>query len=199
MVGRLVASIVLVLTLSAGVAYAATQMTTSDGTQVCVNEASGLMRVSSTCRDIEYPLTIGGAGDVRVTQNGTFTVQAGQTDGKTLPLTGINVFGTCDLVYPTPSDGFLLPLVQLQAATGEKLDAFGTSRYPHGDVIQGESFATQPLGAVSSTAPEREHSSAWTTIIATSNDATATITIGGSGDWSDQVCTYLWQAVEAPN
>ena len=57
---RIVASVVGVLALSAGAAYAATQFAASDGTQVCVGTENGLMRVASTCRASEYRLTIGG-------------------------------------------------------------------------------------------------------------------------------------------
>jgi hypothetical protein len=35
---------------------------------------AGLLRVASPCREGEYPLSIGGGGDVRVSQNGRFTV-----------------------------------------------------------------------------------------------------------------------------
>lgn len=200
MIKPLAALAVAVLAVGAGVAYATGWATSSGPTQVCVNEGSGLMRVATTCRMGEYPLTIGGGGDVRVTQNGTFTAKPGQTVGKTLPLTGITVSGKCEYVSSPPSPNpLILPRVQLQAASGMKLDAFGTGQV--GDVIQGDSFLTYPLGPVTSTPPEPqfEHASGWTTVIASSNGATATVTVGGSGDWSDQTCTYLWQAVEAPN
>ena len=200
MTRSIVALVVVMLAIGASVAYAAVRATSSDPTQVCVNHASGLMRVATVCRAGEYPLTIGGGGEVRVTQNGTFTADPGQTVGKTLPLTGITVSGKCEYVGSPPAPSpTILPRVELQAASGKKLDAFGTGQV--GDVIQGDSFLTYPLGPVTSTPPEPlyEHGSGWTTVIATSNGATATITVGGSGDWSDQSCTYLWQAVEALN
>lgn len=201
MTRSIIALMVVMLAVGASVAYAAVQATTAESTQVCVNQASGLMRVAAVCRAGEYPLTIGGGGgDVQVTQNGTFTAEPGQTVGETLPLTGITVSGKCEYVTSPPAPSpMILPRLQLQAASGEKLDAFGTGQV--GDVIQGDSFLTYPLGPVTSTPPDPqfEHSSGWTTVIATSNGATATITAGGSGDWGDQSCTYLWQAVEAPD
>ena len=71
MVARIVALVFAALALSAGVTFAATQLASLDGTQVCVNNTTGLMRVASTCRVGEHALTIGGGGVVRVTQNGT--------------------------------------------------------------------------------------------------------------------------------
>jgi hypothetical protein len=44
MLKKITASVVALLALGAGVAYAATQMASADGTQVCVNQTNGLMR-----------------------------------------------------------------------------------------------------------------------------------------------------------
>ena len=87
MISKIIASVVAVLALGAGAAYAATQLATTDGTQVCVNNTNGLMRVDSACRDGEHLLTIGGGGNIQVTQEGPVTVGWGSTGtGKTLPL-----------------------------------------------------------------------------------------------------------------
>lgn len=64
MVTRIIVSVAAVLVLGAGVAYAATELMSSDGTQVCVNSANGLVRVATTCREGEYPLMIGGGSTV---------------------------------------------------------------------------------------------------------------------------------------
>jgi hypothetical protein len=37
------------------------------------------------------------------------------------------------------------------------------------------------------------------TAVVSSKGATATITVGAYGDPSSKTCTFLWQAVEAPN
>ena len=104
MIKKIMASVVVVLALGAGAAYAATQLATTDGTQVCVNDTNGLMRVDSTCREGEHMLTIGGGGDIQVTQQGPLTVGWGSMGtGKTLPLTGVTVAGKCDLVTSPPA------------------------------------------------------------------------------------------------
>ena len=93
------AQVVVVLALGAGVAYAATQLASTDGTQVCVNQTNGLMRASSTCREGEYAMTIGGGSDVVATPSGRVTVALGAASAPmTLPLTGLTVQGTCERV-----------------------------------------------------------------------------------------------------
>jgi hypothetical protein len=182
-----------VLALSAGVAVAATQLASSDGTQVCVNATNGLMRVASTCREGEYPLTIGGGGDVRVTQNGTFTVPLGETGtGKTLPLTAVAISGRCALVTPPPEFGapFGIARVLVEAEEGKTMDAFSSQS----GTIGGQSLLTAPF-ANTTTESSRFGT---TSLIVTSNGATATITVGGFIDL-DAGCKFLWQAVEAPN
>jgi hypothetical protein len=39
------------------------------------------------------------------------------------------------------------------------------------------------------------------TVVATSKNATATVTVGGTVTYTDTIknCTFLWRAVEAPN
>ena len=195
MVTRIIVSVVAVLTLSAGVAYAATQLASSDGTRVCVNKASGLMRVASTCRAGEYPLTIGGGGDVRVTQNGTFTVDWGATGtGKTLPLTGVTVSGRCELVTSPPAPpGPDIGLGRLLITTGGSMTAF--SGFGFG-TVGGTSLLTIPATSASGTGINYGVEPA---TVVTSNGATATITFGVQVNAPERKCTYLWQAVEAPN
>ena len=170
MARRIIAAAVVLLTVSGGIAYAAAQATAAKPNTGTTPKA---------------------------TQNGTFTVPREQTVGKSLPLSGISVTGRCEYSSGGGYE-YLVARVQLQAASGKKLDAFGSS--PTGEVIQGDSILVGPVGAVSSTpGPPYEHASGWTTIIATSDGVTVTITVGGAADWSDQACTFLWQAVEAPN
>jgi hypothetical protein len=108
MFARIIASVLIVLALSAGVAYAAMQSTSANGTQVCVNSANGLMRVDSTCRATEYPLTIGGGSTsfrrVEVTQDVSDYVPASGPPGSVLSLsascaTGEKVVGGGALGY----------------------------------------------------------------------------------------------------
>ena len=74
---KLSAAVIVVLVLGAGAAFAATKLQSSSVTSVCVNDTNGLMRASSTCREGEHAATVGGGGNVQVTQNGTFTVAKG--------------------------------------------------------------------------------------------------------------------------
>ena len=193
---RVIAAVVVfVLALGASVAYAATQTTASAGTNVCVNDTNGLMRVAETCRDGEHPLTIGGGGGIQVTQNGTFTVPWGETGtGKILPLTGVTVSGQCD-VFSTPFGGDgVNARVLIEAPAGKTMDFF-----------PGE-FNADPRGVSSILLPPAAsflpgmgtHASTEYAIL-TAMAATATITIGGYADPDSRTCTYLWQAVEALN
>jgi hypothetical protein len=193
MIARVIALVVAGLAFSAGVAYAATQLASSEGTEVCVNNTNGLVRVAATCREGEHSLTIGGGGDVRVTQNGSFAVPLGQTGvAKTLPLTGVAVSGRCQLVTPPPGFGapFGLARALVDAADGMTMDAFSFQA----GTIGGQSLVIAPFA--DTTIDGRRFGS--TTFIVTSNGATATITVGGFVDM-DAGCTFLWQAVEAPN
>ena len=194
MIRRIIASTVVVLALSAGVAYAATQLAASDPTQVCVNDANGLMRVAAVCREGEHAMTIGGEGDVRVTQEGTFTVGWGTTGlGVTLPLTGVTVAGKCELVTspPAPPGTPDIGLARVLLATTGNMTAFS------GNVgtVAGQSLLTIPATTASSSGINHGSGSA----IVVSNGATATLTFGAQANGPDRTCTYLWQAVEAPN
>src|SRR2546422_403787 len=123
---RLIAAVVVVvLAAGAGVAFAATQTAASGGTNVCVNDTNGLMRVAETCREGEHPLAIGGGGSVQVTQNGTFSVPWGETGtDKVLPLTGVTVSGRCELFSaPFGGDG-ANARVLIQAPSGKTMDFF---------------------------------------------------------------------------
>jgi len=200
MISKIVASVVLVLALSAGVAYAATQMTSSDGTQVCVNQTNGLMRASSTCREGENAQTIGGGSNVVVTQNGAFTVAVGETGAaKALPLTGVTVAGKCDLVPapPAPSEGGLARIL-LSAPSGT-MDAIASSGTggPVG-TFGGTTLTTGPAAIAGGGASSAIANGVGSAIV-TANGVTATITFGAHVDATTKSCTYLWQATEAPN
>jgi hypothetical protein len=195
MTRRVITLVVALLALSAGVAYAATQLTTTAGTQVCVNNANGLVRVDSTCRVGEYPLAIGGGGsDVQVTQNGTFTVPAEQTvAGKTLPLTGITVSGTCS----QPQPGALLARPLLDASS--TMDVFASAMGSGRGAVGATSLLLPPVAYGGPATPGITPGTG--TVVATSNNATATVTVGGTVTYTDTTknCMFLWQAVEAPN
>ena len=195
MLARIGASGVLALALGGGIAFAASRSIQADDIQVCVNDVNGLMRAASECRQGESPLTIGGGSDVRVTQNGTSTVPFGEDGpGKTLPLTGVTVTPRCSFVTAPPApEELALPRVALTAAAGNTMDAFAGSV----STIGGESLLLAPIGGARASAPQGFSSSP--TVIVTSNGATATMVIGGGADFASRTCTFLWQAVEAPN
>jgi hypothetical protein len=184
---------VAVLALGAGVAFAATQATASGGTNVCVNDTNGLVRVTDSCRDGEHPLTIGGGGATQVTQNGTFSVPWGETGGgKVLPLTGVTLSGRCDNAPPAFGEGGL-PRLLIETASGTTMDVFGNLTAGAGT---GKTSALLP--------PAGGFSPSGTSVgtqyaILTSNGATAKITVGGTQDTAARTCIFLWQAVEAPN
>lgn len=187
------------LALGAGVALAATQQASSSGTAVCVNDTNGLIRVAPACREGEHGLTIGGGGNAEVTQHGTFTVPWGQSGtGKVLPLTGVTVSGRCELTPPEAGD-IGLARILLEAASGKTMAAFtdaGGEQNPVGRA----SILTRPISS-GGTGPFGDLPARNGTLdaILTSNDATATITIGGYVDTSLRTCLYLWQATEIPN
>jgi hypothetical protein len=182
---------------SAGVAVAATQKVSSGGTSLCVNDTNGLVRVDTTCRDGEHRVTIGGGGNAQVTQSGTFTVAAGSTgSGKALPLTGATVAGRCDSI-PSGSAGVsdgIVALAVVQAAGGTTMDVFR----PNGGNPIGQT-SSGPFGGFGVPPGSASGSSGTAQAILTSNGATATISVGGYGDPTSHTCSFLWQAVEAPN
>ena len=188
---RMIAASVVVLAATAGVALAATQFASSSLTQVCVNDVNGLVRADSVCRNNEHPATIGGGGNTRITQDGTFTVQPGQTMGTTLPLTGIKVSGRCEEV-----PGALLARPLLEAASGQTMDAFAGG----GATLGGTSLLLYPV-TYAGPGPGTTFGGGATTMVATSQNATATVTVGGAVTYDDTTtaCTFLWQATEAPN
>lgn len=193
MIARVTISVVVVLALGAGVAFAASHRGSSAGTNVCVNATNGLMRVAPTCREGEYPLTIGGGSDVQVTQNGTFSVPWGETGtGKALPLTGVTVSGRCQLAPPEFGE-IALARVVIEAANGKTMDAFvsgGTNPVGQSSVL------TFPLSSHGGGFPAQ---SGTQNAMVTSNGASAAITLGGYVDAGSRTCTYLWEAVETPN
>jgi hypothetical protein len=188
----IVAVAVAVLAVGAGVAFAATQATASGGTNVCVNNTNGVVRVADICRDGEHPLTIGGGGATQVTQNGTFNVPWDQSgNGKTLPLTGVTISGRCDVIPPEFGGG-ALPRLLIESASGTTMDVFS-------DVGIGGTGKTSVLLAPAGGSNPGGVSAGTRSAILTSNGATATITVGGTADVAARTCIFLWQAVEAPN
>jgi hypothetical protein len=195
----ILAVVAVALAFGASVAFAATQTTASAGTNVCVNDTNGLLRVADTCRAGEHPLTIGGGGggNAQVTQNGTFTLAGGETSvAKALPLTGVSVSGRC-IVAPSPfpglSDG-IAALAVAEAASGATMDIF---RPGGGGNPVGQSSTI--LGGFGAPPGTTIAGSGALTAIVSSNGATATIIVGAYGDPNSKTCTFLWQAVEAPN
>ena len=177
---------VVVLALGAGVAFAATQSTASGGTNVCVNNTNGLVRVADTCRDGEHPLTIGGSSG-QIT-SGTFNVAWGESGGaKVLPLTGVTVSGRC-VITPPEYGGGAIARPSIEAPAGSTMDVFpgGTAQ---------SSVLLPPVAYVYSGGAGSNNQNA----ILTRNAATATLNFGGKVDADSQTCTFLWQAVEAPN
>ena len=189
----IIAVAVVVLGLGAGVAFAARQATASGGTDVCVNNTNGTVRVADLCRDGEHRLTIGGGGATQVTQNGTFSVPWGQTgSGKVLPLTGVTISGRCDTIPPEFGEGGL-PRVLIEAAQGATMDVFADAASGAG--TSKTSVLLPPAGGSNPSGVSVGTRSA----ILTSNGATATISVGGTADVGARTCVFLWQAVEAPN
>lgn len=189
----IIGAAVALLAIGGGVAFAATQAQASGGTNVCVNDANGLVRVADSCRVGEHPLTIGGGGVTQVTQKGTFSVPWGETGaGKALPLTGVTISGRCDTIPPEFGGGGL-PRLLIEAATGTTMDVFANSTAGAGT---GKTSALLPPAGGSNPGGV---SVGTQNAILTSNGATATITVGGTSDSDAKTCTFLWQAVEAPN
>jgi hypothetical protein len=153
----------------------------------------GLVLLASA--GITYAATQGASsGSGWVTQRGTFAVPAGQTVGDVLPLTGVTVSGRC--VPPNPDPPWaVIPVAVLEAADGKTMDAFVSGSGPLGgpdDGTLGGTSVTKQVGYGSVT----QSSYRALTIVAKSNDAIATVTIGGMGDFSSQTCMFMWQAVE---
>lgn len=191
---RATLAIIIVLGLGTGGAFAASHLAASGGTAVCANDANGLMRASSTCRDGEHALTIGGGGNVQATQNGTFTVAQGETStGKGLPLTGASVSARCQGVsapFPGVPDG-IVGQILVQAASGTTMDI--PAQYG------GNAQSSTTFGGFGAPPGSTTGGGGTATMILTSNGATATITVGGFGDPASKTCTFLWQAVESAN
>ena len=196
MISKIIASVVVVLALGAGVAYAATQLASTDGTQVCVNQTNGLMRASSTCRDGEYAMTIGGGSDTAVTASGKVTIGlSGESDPITLPLTGLVVTGKCELqnAPPPASPTASLAKLVISSPTGSMVGIAG-----------GASAVQTMVGGPLTTVVTASYYVGTTNFnkgsaIVTSNGATASIQYGAWADDYTKTCTFLWQATEVPN
>ena len=196
MIRRIVISVVAVLALGAGVAYAATQLQSSNGTAVCVNQTNGLMRASSDCRAGEYAMTIGGGSDVVVTSSGTVTVDLGATSTPvTLPLTSITVTAVCDRANaPVPPYSPDAAVARMAFSAPSGMNAVSTPGSNVG-TIGGTSLTHSIQGVLS----VGQVSLGYGSTIATANDATATITYGVQLSEPNKACKFFWQATEAPN
>lgn len=135
-------------------------------------------------------------GPSRVRSSGRLSVPLGETSAATkLPLTQVRVSARCQHVVPPPELGLLssaLARAFLQAAAGQTLDGFS----PNVGVLAGQSLLSAP--AASRQLGGTFGSPGTTTVIASSNQATATITMGAAIDDSGN-CTFVWQAVESRN
>jgi hypothetical protein len=197
MIKKIIASVVVVLALGAGVAYAATQFAASNGTEVCVNNTNGLVRVSSSCRDGEHAMTIGGGSNAVVTSSGTFTVTAGgASTPKTLPLTGVTISGSCGLLPASPPNQ-PVDVVQARlilAASIGTMDAF---------VMGGNTLATMGGTSLTTSGPSAGLGVGFGggSAVVTANAATATLVFGEQANptTTPKTCVFLWQATEAPN
>ena len=198
MIAKIISSAVVALVLGAGVAYAATQLASSDGTDVCVNQTNGLMRASSTCREGEYAMTIGGGGNVVVTQNGMFTVVVGESVvSKTLPLTGITVTASCVSGGSGFPPDMVRAYVRFDAADGQTMDVPSPGTFgPSGGIFGAASFVPGFLTyAYPTWSGSNDHE--W---LMTSNGATAEIRVDAAASGTpQQKCMFLWQATEAAN
>ncbi len=147
------------------------------------------------------------------TQNGSFTVPVGQSVAHVLPLTGVTVTARCVARRPVPhltSVESISARAVFQASGGKTMDAVVTQflvddplRHPfpahgfeqRGNHTLGGTSLTVPVGYGHSNSRRAVHVA---TVVATSNDATATVDIGGVGDFPSQTCTFLWQVQELP-
>lgn len=203
MVKRIIASVVVVLSLGVGVAYAATQVASSDGTQVCVNEGRGLVRVAATCRAGEYPLTIGGGSDVAVTSSGTVTVALGTSSTPvTLPVTGLTLTAVCErTTAPVPpySPNSAAARVTIAAPTGT-MDVITSLPKGGGAIgLAGTVGGTSLTAGIQGALSVGDVNYGEGTAIASANGATASITFGVQVSEPDRACKFISQATEAPN
>jgi hypothetical protein len=197
MIKKIIASVVVVLALGAGVAYAATQLAAANGTDVCVNQTNGLMRASSTCRDGEYAMTIGGGSDVVVTSSGTVAVAVGTTSAPTtLPLSGVTVTAVCDRQNPPPPPPYSpdAAVARMVFSAPNGMDAVSSPGMNVG-TIGGTSLTHSFQGVMS----VGQVTFGTGSTIASSNGATATITYGVQLSEPDKTCRFVWQGTEAPN
>ena len=206
MIRRIVISVVSLLALGTGVAYAATQFASSDGTQVCVNQTNGLMRASETCREGEYAMTIGGGSNVAVTSSGTLTVGLGSTSTPvTLPLTGLTITAACARFNPPPPVPPYSPNAGMTriviAAPNGTMNAVASQTAPGnpgpGNVATFGGTSLDVMVTVVLNVGDVRYGTGST--IATANGATATITYGAQISEPATTCKIFWQSTEAPN
>jgi hypothetical protein len=135
-----------------------------------------------------------GASDVIVTE-GRATVPAGETVlSETLPLTGITVSGTAQVVPPEYGGGLLArPLLESESMDVWIVGVASSGTTPGGGPAK-QSVLLPPVSYDTGGASYMGQM-----VIATANGATATITFGGTADRTAGVCTFTWMAVETPN
>jgi hypothetical protein len=130
--------------------------------------------------------------DIRVTSFRSVVALGTTGAGQLLPLTGVTVAGRCRSTTPPP--GFPsdeLAQAVLEAASGRSMDALSAQS----GTLAGQSLVTQPFADTN--IDQRRFGT--TNVIVSSGGATATITIGASIDLDTGACTFIGQAVEAPN
>lgn len=130
--------------------------------------------------------------DVTVTQR-SFTVPAGGKVSETLPLTGIKVSGTAQVIPPEHGGGLLArPLLEAASMDIWMVGVTSSDLTPAGPARQ-----SLLLPPVSTDTGAKAYTGQM--VIATANGATATITFGGTADRSAGLCTFTWMAVETSN
>jgi hypothetical protein len=137
------------------------------------------------------------SGASQVRSSGRLSVPLGDTSAaRALPLTRVRVSARCQHSVPPPELGLpssALARAFVEAAAGKTLDGFS----PNAGIVAGQSLLSAPAAA-------RQLGGTFgspfgtTTVIASSNQSTATITMGAGIDDSGN-CTFLWQAVESRN
>lgn len=130
--------------------------------------------------------------DVTVTQ-GSFTVPAGGKVSEILPLTGIKVSGTAQVIPPEHGGGLVArPLLEAASMDIWMVGVTSSDLLPAGPAKQ-----SLLLSPVSTDTSGKSYTGQM--VIATANGATATITFGGTADRTAGLCTFTWLAVETLN
>jgi hypothetical protein len=124
------------------------------------------------------------------------TVSLGASTTVTLPLTGLTVTSICDRQNAPPpySPNGAVARITLAAPTGT-MDAIVVGVGSRGGTIGGTSFTHSFQGVLQVGDVLYGGSS----MIASANDATATITYGAQLSEPAATCLFRWQATEAPD